>query len=153
MIATAEKLELPPANIRRFEEPDLCTHGAWIMKRLQERYPHQNDRALATYLRGLFASNEYLFLYQDHAVGLAQVVRMYTLESTAIVQERFVWAQDPKNALHIAAAASFYDEFHRWASSMQVSKIMVEEWSDVPHEKIREKLGRLFTMQSVFARV
>lgn len=153
MPATAEKLPTPlPNTIRRFEEPDLCKH-TWIMPRLMERYPQQNERALATFLRGLFFNNEYLFLYSDVGCALAQVIRTCTFDAEPIVQERFVFVEDANNALQTTAAAEFYAEFERWAKSLGVSKILVEDWTDVPHEKIREKLGRLFTQQLIFARV
>ena len=152
MPAAVEKLEELPNTIRRFQEPDLCKH-TWIMKRLTERFPHHNERSLATFLRGLFASNEYLFLYSDTGCALAQVISTFTLEAEPIVQERFVWCEDPNNALQVAAAAEFYSTIEHWAKGMGVSKMIVEDWSDVPHEKIREKLGRLFTTQMIFARV
>lgn len=151
-MAAAEKLEELPNTIRRFYEADLCTH-TWIMARLMERYPLQNERALATFLRGLLNSNEHLFLYNDNGCALAQVIRTFTLDAEPIVQERFVWCADPNNALQTSAAAEFYAEFDRWAKSMGISKMFVEEWTDVPHDKIREKLGRLFTQQLIFARV
>lgn len=153
MPSTAEKLDAQPINIRRFSEADLSEHGGWIMRRLIERYPHQNERGIANFLRGLLNSNEHLFLYQDHAVALAQVVRTFSLEALPIVQERFVWAEDPSNALHIHAAAAFYDWFASWAKGMETDKIVVEEMTDVPHEKIKEKLGRLYTAPLTFARV
>jgi hypothetical protein len=153
MPSTAEKTTELPLNIRRFSEADLSQHGGWIMRRLMERYPHHNERAIANFLRGLLASNEHLFLYNDHAVALAQVVRTFSLEATPIVQERFVWAEDPDNVLHINSAAAFYDWIANWAKSMDIDKIVVEEMTDVPHEKIKEKLGRLFTAPLTFARI
>lgn len=152
-MSAAEKTATPFFHIRRFSEADLSEHGGWIMARLMARYPQKNERALATFLRGVINSNEYLFLYQEHAVALAQQIRTFDLEAEPIVQERFVWAEDPENALHQACAAAFYDEFLRWAASMQITKIVVEEMTDVPHEKIKEKLGRLFTAPLTFARV
>lgn len=152
MPQTAEILTELPNTIRRFQEADLCTH-TWIMKRLQERFPHQNERALATFLRGLFSNNEYLFLFSNEGCALAQVIRTFTLEAEPIVQERFVWVEDPKNVLQTNAAAEFYSEMERWAKSLGVTKILVEEWTDVPHEKIKERLGRIFTQQLSFTRV
>jgi hypothetical protein len=153
MPATALKLESYPINIRRFQLPDLAQHGGWIMKRLIDRYPHQTERAMAGWLTGLISSNECLFLYQEHAVALAQLVNTYSLELKPVVQERFVFAEDASNELHIDMASNFYDEFSRWTKSMSIDKLIVEEMSDVPHEKIKERLGRLFTTQLTFARV
>lgn len=152
MAEAAVKLEEPLPQIRHFNEADLCKH-TFIMPRLRERFPHHNERSLATYLRGLFFSNEHLFLYSDYGCALAQVIKTFSLDAEPVVQERFVWAADPKNALHIAACAEFYTEIERWAKLLGVNKIFVEEWSDVPHEKVRERLGRIFTQQISFARV
>ena len=151
-MSAAEEL-VTNISIRRFEEPDLNTHGGWVMKRLTERYPHHNERFMATFLRGLIYSNEYLFLYQDHSVCLAQMVRTKTLDAQPVVQELFVWAQDPDNALHTQEAANFYDRMIDWARGMGIDTILVEEDSDVPHEKIKERLGRIFTRDVKFARV
>ena len=145
-------VEITPA-VRRFSTADLSQHGGWIMKRLDERFPGHTERYFAGWLNGLIYSNECLFLYQEHGVALAQVVNTFSLELKPVVQERFVWAENPENVLHVNAAAHFYDNFAQWATSMQIEKIIVEEQSDVPHEKIKEHLGRLYTAQLTFARV
>jgi|ERR1700681_2630375 len=147
---TAVKAAPPPlVPIRRFEVADLSKHGGWIMRRLQKAYPHQNDRSMAGWLREIIGSNEFLFLYQEHAVALAQTLRTSTLDAKPIIMERFVFAEEG----HVDAAAEFYGEFALWAKRQEVTTIVVEEMSDVPHEMIRERLGRLFTRQQVFARL
>lgn len=139
--------------LRRFELADLSRHGGWLMTRLLAAYPHLTPRELQGWLRGLIYSPEYLFLYQDNSVGLAQVIRNFTLTPKPVIQERFVFVEDKDNAEHVAQAAEFYAEFERWAKNQSVDTIMVEELTDVPHEAIREKLGRLYTRQQIFARV
>jgi len=146
-------LETTPPAIRRFSSADLNTHGGWIMKRLMTKYTTRDERFMANFLNGLLYSNECMFLYQDHAVAMAQVVNTYSLELKPVVQERFVWCEDPNNALHVIDAAYFYDNIAQWARSMQIEKIVVQESSDVPHEKIKERLGRLYTAQLTFAKV
>lgn len=153
MSETAKIIDPESFNVRRFQEADLRQHGGWIMQRLIERFPHHNERFMAGWLTQLIVSNEYLFLYQNHAVGLAQRVFTHTLDAMPIVQERFVFAEDAQNALHVQAAASMYGEFHRWAKSQGIDKIIVEEMTDVPHDQIKPYLGRLFTTQIIFARV
>jgi len=151
-MSTAEKIE-PLINIRRFEEADLNTHGSWVMKRLIDRYPHHNERFMATFLRGLIYSNEYLFLFQDHSVCLAQMVRTKTLDAMPVVQELFVWAEDKDNALYCLEAANFYDRMLEWAKGLGVKQIIVEEDSDVSHEKIKERMGRVYSAQIQFVRL
>lgn len=152
-VQTGVKMPLRPApepqRIRRFELPDLSRHGGWIMKRLQKTYPHMNDRALASWLQGILDRNEYLFLYQDHAVALAEVLRPSTLAPKPVVQERFVFAEEG----YAETAAEFYTEFKQWAKSQDIDVIIVEETTDVPHDLIKEKLGRVFERKQLFARV
>ena len=136
-------------HIRRFQMPDLSEHGGWIMERLLKAYPLHNERSIATYLRGLIDLNTCLFLYQPHAVALAETVRYFMLTGEPIVVERFVFAKKG----HEAEAAEFYVEFHKWAASQQVATMLVEEMTDVPHELVTAKLGRVFTRQQKFAKV
>lgn len=141
--------------LRRFQLPDLGRHGGWMMKRLLLAYPHLNDRHLQGWLKGLVYSNEFMFLYQNHSVALAQRVHTHTLAPKPIIQERFVFAEDPKNPAHIAEAAEFYDHFARWAKQQGIDTILVEEMSDVPHEDVKKvkSMGRLFERKQIYARI
>ena len=139
--------------IRRFQEPDLCEHGGWIMERMKKTYPQHNDRYLANWLRGLIEPSDNLFLYREHAVAFAQRVRTFQLNPIPIVWERFVWAEDPQNPEHVASAADFYNEFLQWAKSQEIDKIIVAESSDVPLDTIKERLGRLYELRMTFAKV
>lgn len=153
MALPVEKIEeVAPSTIRRFSEADLTTHGAWILKRLTQKYPHLNERQIVTYLRGMFTRNDCLFLYQDNAVACAEIVTN-TLEPKPIVQERFVWAKNPENVLHVNAAARFYANFFDWAKALRADRIVLSNSTDVPPDKIKDHLGRLQTVQMMFARV
>lgn len=139
--------------VRRFELPDLDRHGGWIMPRLTQAFPHLTERSAAGFLSSLIYNNEHLFLYQPHAVALAQVLSANALANKPVVWERFVWVEDPKDKQQVADAASFYSEFQRWAKAMSVEVIVVEELTDVPHDLIKEKLGRIFQRQQQFVRI
>ena len=102
-----------------------------------------------TWLKSLIYSNEYLFLYQEHGCACAQTVKEETLDGKPIVRERFVFAEEG----HTAEAASFYSEFLQWAKNQGVTTILVEEMTDVPHDMIKERLGRLFERKQIFARL
>ena len=160
MAATAPvEKALPPlpvrevSAIRRFEIPDLARHGGWLMGRLTKAYPHLTDREIQGWLRALIYNNECRFLYQENSVGMAQVVLNHTMTPRPVITERFVFAENKDDPAHVAQAANFYDEFARWAKNKSADTILVEELSDVPHELIKERLGRLFTRQQTFARV
>jgi hypothetical protein len=135
--------------IRRFGTADLAKHGGWIMRRLQKVRPDLNDRAMFTWLNGLIESNEHLFLYQEHAVALAQVMREEMLAGKPVVRERFVFAEEG----HEDAAAELYTEIMAWAKNLGAETAIVEEMTDVPHELIKAKVGRVFERTQKYARV
>lgn len=141
------------AIVRRFEMPDLDRHAKWLLPRLGKAFPKLDERRAAGFLSSMVYNNEHMFLYQPHAVGLAQLVADTTLASGPMIYERFVWAEDPQNKDQIAAAANFYSHFARWGKHMSVEVMIVEELTDVPHEMVREKLGRVFNRQQQFVRL
>lgn len=146
-------IPLEPAIIRRFQLPDIDRHARWLMPRMLQAYPHLDGRGVLGFVNGLIYSNEYLFLYQPHSVALAQMMSAHTLSPKAVVWERFVWVEDRDDKTQIEEAAGFYDEMHRWAKATGCETIIVEEATDVPHETIKQHLGRIFTRQQQFARV
>lgn len=140
-------------EIRRFESPDIDRHGMWLVPRLKQAYPHLNDRAVLSWLRSMLANNELMFLYHEFAVGLVQVESSHTLAPKPIAREHFVWCKDKTQAAHVAAAACMYDRFAIWAKGKGCEVMVVEENTDVPHEAIKERLGRVFSRQQQFARL
>lgn len=153
MNAPILKLVDPPRVLRKFDTADLSQHGKWIVPRMMQAYPHLNERGVATFLQTINYNNEYLFLFQNDSVALAQVMSAHALGAQPIVYERFVWVQDREDKEQIKYAADFYNEFRRWAKSLGADVIIVEENTDVPHDMIKEKLGRIFTRQQQFARL
>lgn len=139
----------PEPLVRRFEIADLNKHGGWIIRRLRQARPTLSDPQVMAWLKGVIYSNEYLFLYQEHGCACAQTVREETLENKPVIRERFVFAEEGFQA----EAASFYSEFAQWAKNQQVTTMIVEEMTDVPHDLIKERLGRLFERKQVFARI
>jgi hypothetical protein len=85
-----------------------------------------------------------LFLYQEHAVCLAQVITMPSIKPVKIIQERFVWVKDPKAQAQTEAAADFYEDVALWARSLRIERIFVCEDSDVPKTLIQARIGRIF---------
>lgn len=140
-------------QVRKFDTADLSTHGPWLLPRIVQAYPHLTERAAASALQNILYNNEFLFLCQDGAVALAQVTAAHTFVAKPIVWERFVWCRDPDNKESVKHAALFYGHFQRWAKTQGIDVMMVEEMSDVPHDVIKEQLGRIYTRQQQFARV
>lgn len=148
-----EQVELPIPFIRRFERPDIDRHAAWFIPRMLKTYPHLTDRSIQTWLFNILDSNEFMFLFQETGIALAQYVQ-YGLRAEGIVEEQFVWVADPKDDVQVAQAAHFYPHFYEWAKRKSLTTVVVEENSDVPHELVKEKLGRrLFERKLIYARV
>ena len=141
-----------PVEPRRFQIPDLDTHGGWMVDRMCETFTHFNPRSAANSLRSIIYSNEYMFLFLPNAVGLAQTVRDFTFEPLPVVRERFVWCRDRTDKAAQIAAGILYEEFSKWARHQGCEIMIVEESSDVPHEEIRERLGRVYSRQQQFVR-
>lgn len=137
------------STLRRFALPDLSTHGTWLLPRLEQSFPHLNQRYLLGWIRTLLYDNANLFLYQDHSVALFQLTNIYSLAPKPEIIERFVFCQEGFQK----EAANFYEEVLRWAKPQGIEKIWVEEMSDVPHDLIKDKIGRIFTQEYRFARV
>jgi hypothetical protein len=141
------------SSVQRFGPADLTTHARWMMPRLMELYPHRNEFAIATFLKSLCDRNDCLFWRQPHSVCLAEVIQVFTLDPKPILMERFVWCEDRQNYHHVEEAAWFYDHMRSWAASADIEKMYIERSSDVPHEKITERVGRLSSEKIVVARV
>jgi hypothetical protein len=145
-------VELPA--VRRFELADIAQHARWLLPRIVRAYPHLTERTALGFLNSILYVSEYYFCYQPHAVGLMQVERAHMLTPDAIVREKFVWVEDPKNEAHVEEALAFYGEFARWGERFGAKIMIVAENSDVPIEKIRAAHGvRIFTREQKFMRI
>ena len=138
--------------IRRFQTIDLTT-AAWVLPRLVQAYPHLDEWRAKGWLESLVNNNEFLFLYTDGAVALAQLQRSHTLAPKPIVQEHFVFVKDPADKALVARAAGVYSEFLAWSKRLGCDILIVEERSDIPHDLIKAKLGRVFQRQVQYAKV
>lgn len=140
-----------PIVIRRLEIPDLTKHGAWLTTRLVERYPHMTPQQVLGSLSSMLYNSEFLFLYQDDAVGLAQALSGNPFNPRPTVHEWFVYCRDPQNAEQVERAAAFYLDFVRWAKAKDAEAVIRCEFSDVPDDKIKGL--RVFTKQQTFIKV
>lgn len=154
MAEAALKIEIrEPAFVRRFEIADLSKHGPWLMKRFQLAFPDMTEKAIAGYLSQLVFNNEHLFLYQDNAVALAQLVHSPGIRTVKVLQERFVWVKDREDKHQLADASDFYEHFRAWAKRQDIERIIVCENTDVPKSLIETHLGRLFDTKISHARI
>ena len=151
--AAVKEVEHIPVSSRRFELADLSQHGPWLLKRFAAKFPDMTERTIAGYLNGLLYSNEHLFLYQDNAVGLAQLVHSPGIRPVKVVQERFVWVKDRNDKEQVENAADFYSEMQQWGKRQSAERIIACEDTDVPKALIEARVGRLFDTKISHARV
>lgn len=153
MLAVAETTEKTPSlSIRRFQIPDLNTHGAWLVPRLEQAFG-LNERQSASWLRTLIYSNDSLFLFHPDAVALAQTDTTNTLQPKPVVRERFVWCRDREDKEQQKEAARFYAMFVDWAKHQGAEIMLVGEMTDVPNESMKVHTGRIFMRQQQFVRI
>lgn len=138
---------------RRFQLPDLDRHARWFMPRFQQEFAHLNQRQAIGFLRSVVYDNECHFLYQEHGVALAQAIGSHTLDATQVIWERFVWVENPKDAAQLEAASWFYPAFVRWGQQKGFATMVVEEKTDVPHELIKARVGRVLNTEQKFVNV
>lgn len=143
----------PHTAIRRFQRPDLDTHGPWLLPRFIAAYPQMDERRAASFLTSILTSNEHLFLCSEHGAALAQLFNGHSLVAKPVVYERFVWAKDPQNKVALAAIVQFYAHVQRWAKALSCETLVVEEMTDVPSDTIRAQLGRIFTREQRFVKL
>jgi hypothetical protein len=143
------------STIRRFSPADLNSSAAWIMQKLRVLYPAKSEVTLANWLRMAANRNDCLFIRTDHAVAFAEVVVLNLMNEHPVVYERFVWCENRQSNAHIEEAMTLYGEIRRWAKSMSIVQVVVNQSSDVPRERIGECfwMKRLFPEQIDIARV
>lgn len=131
-------------NSRRFYLPDISDKGLWLVERLRARYPHLQDNNIVGWLRGAIDSNEYLFIRTEHAFAMAQMMRE-TLSPHPIVFERFMLHEEgttkEETALYLAEAKYLYGEMMKWAANVGAREVVVEQWTDVKTEDIKDAVA------------
>lgn len=140
----------PQNRIRRFSIADL---SGWVERRLVAQFPHIKTQSMSSFVYQLISDNDCSFLYQEHAVALAQFVRPHVFGAVPVIHERFVWAEDPSNRAHLTRAAEFYTEWKNWATRMGVDVLIVMENTDVFVDSIEKRLGTLRKKPQTFARI
>lgn len=148
MLAALKEPTAAP-QVRRFMLPDLDRCGNWLIPRIMSAYPHLSQRFVIGWIRNILYDNAYLFLYQDNGVALFQMTPVYSLTPPGVVIERFVFMKNDQDK----NGGAFYTEALRWAQGLNVKEILVEEQSDVPHEVIKDAVGRIFNREQHFVRV
>ncbi len=134
---------------RRFGMADLNDMGPWLIDRLQKKFPHLHTRMLSGWLSGAMGSNEFLFLRTDNACGMAALINE-PMSAAPVIREVFVLSRNGD----LNEASAFYPAFRRWAKQIGASDMVIEQFSDVPHEIVRDVVGsRVLVRETMFVRV
>lgn len=151
VVPNGKSLVSPP---RRFERPDIERHGVWLLPRFNTAFPHLNNQQAMSFMVNVLYSNEFMFLYQDHGVALAQVMNEHTLQPEPMIWERFVFLENAENPRHVEEGATFYDEFVLWAKRKQIVTLVIDQCTDVPREVIKQRMpGRVLSQEHWIVKV
>lgn len=180
MAEPALKIVEPAAmSLRRVGMPDLQDKGAWLCRRIKERWPHMQDRQILTWLNSASGANECFFVRYERAFGLFYRIQDVTDPFPRVV-EKFVLAETddhkhPKdseaekvaamnNQVAVDQAANLYLDARRWAEGISAMEIEVCNYSDVPSGRkgspeaefphtVKKRIGRLFAEEILFVKV
>jgi hypothetical protein len=96
-----------PGDIRRFTLVDMPEWGSWLLGRMHGKWPTLGDGSFRGKIHAWSASNEFLFIRNDLAVGLT--VRMHdNMDNRPYVRAIFTFARDG------AAQSSAGERAIRW---------------------------------------
>jgi hypothetical protein len=136
----------------------MFRHGANLIERLKEKFPHLRDDTIHGWLRSKVEGNDWLFITNDYGVALAEAVRE-TLALQTTVIERFVLVSpvagedDAGRKERLERCCDLYLDILRWAQGMDAKEIVLETFTDCSREMIKKRMGRLFVRETLFAKV
>lgn len=150
MSAAEQIAPLKTFDHRRVVLADLQSRkGEWLLSRLREKYPNKTDAEIVSWLRGCTSSSEYFFVQTDRAMALAMIYREDTFARTS-VRECFVLCT-AESAYE--QGAYLYSVIREWAAQLGAYELVCEVFTDVPRERIKERVGGLFKRDQVFAKL
>jgi hypothetical protein len=119
-------------EIRRFALADIPGWGPWLLERLREKWPAISDATFVGKIRGFMGSNEFLFIRNDLAVGLATVMRD-NMDGRPYVRAIFAFARDgaAQSSPGEKAITGLYRHMRSWAKSMRATRVYFSGRSDV----------------------
>jgi hypothetical protein len=138
MTATVTKIK--PARTfehHRFFLPDFQAKGGWLLRRLAEKYKNSSEHELASWIRSVTTSDQFLFVHTENAVALAQITRE-ALSAKPRVKELFVLCANEENPEDYEEGAYLYTVMRDWAFSIGAYELIVETFSDVPRDMVKQ---------------
>lgn len=152
MTAVAKKnpVKLPQFQERRMQLPDVMQKGVWLVGELKERFK-STEGEMINWMRSITVTpgNEFMFIRTDHAIALAHCLRE-PLSSRPIVQEQFVLVEDEK---YMEEGGYLYECLKRWALNLQAYQLRVENFTNVPRQMVKERLGDLYEIPMTYCKL
>jgi hypothetical protein len=151
MAATAKlKVDEAPKiyDVRRFGVADVRKRGQWIVDRLKDRYAGAKDGELLSWITNAAQSNIFWFMQTDQAVACAQIVRE-AISPHPKVMELFVLCEPEGED----QAAFLYAEMLTWAKQIGADELRVENFTDVPRDLIKERVGKLLLRDEIYVKI
>jgi hypothetical protein len=151
--AVAEKVETPHTiTSRNFVLPDWTDTRNWLLPRLKVKWPHLQDIQIDGWIRSIIDGRDFMLIRTDNAVACAQMVKD-SLSPVPEVIEKFVIAKSRENGDHVEECMHLYGDLVRWAKNVGARDFTIEQFTDVKHEIIAARLGRVFDRETKFLRV
>jgi hypothetical protein len=119
-------------EIRSFSLADVPGWGQWLLGRLHEKWPSISDTTFVGKIRGYMSSNEFLFIRNDLAVGLA-IAMHDNMDGRPYVRAIFAFARDggAQSSPGEKAIIALYRRMRDWAKSMRATRIYFGGRSDI----------------------
>jgi hypothetical protein len=119
-------------QVRRFTPVDMPEWGPWVLRRLREKWPTISEGNLLGKVHAWSASNEFLFIRNDLAVGLA-IAMHDNMDARLYVRAIFAFARDgaAQSSPGEKAIVALYRHMREWAKSMQATRVYFSGRSDI----------------------
>ena len=119
-------------TIRRFSLADMPDWRPWLIGRFREKWPAISQGSFHGKLNGWSASNEFLFIRNDLAVGLAVMMRD-NVDGRTYVRAIFAFAREgaEQSSPGERAIIALYRRMREWATSMRATRVYFSGRSDI----------------------
>ena len=123
-----------PGSVTRFTTVDTPKYGPWLLPKLTARWPNISAMTFSGWMMGWTSGNTFLFIKNEHAVGLAEVYKQ-TPDIRPKAREIFVFCESKD---YEEDALQIYREFKRWGRSLGVAEIKdIGNASDLSNARLR----------------
>lgn len=141
-------------DVQRFALSDIPEWGEWLVSRLSERYPGISGPVFIGKLHGAIASNDFLFVRNDHAALMISGAPRF-LDGGLVFIEVFAFSRDamktpvakdghlmlPAAGPEERALALLYRHARDWCKMKKAARLFLGQCSDMATDRIKEAVG------------